>query len=111
MSLAGKAAEPKAPSGRTSGVFNVYNMSASAILVNINVDSGFDYRTLYRVTSLAIRAGGTLEICNGNIAIFAFPNGGIMAFMEEVGFEIQIAKTVVSPKEKGISKVNIRFLG
>ena len=43
---------------------NAYNMSVSAILININinVDSRFDYRTLARVTSLAIRAGGILEI-------------------------------------------------
>lgn len=43
-------------------MFNAYNMSVSAILININVYSRFDYRTLSRVTSLAIRAGGILEI-------------------------------------------------
>lgn len=97
--------------GRNSGVFNVYRMSASAILVNLNASSAFDYRVLYRMSSLAIRTGGLLEACNEDIAIFAFPQGGITTFMEEIGFVIKITKTMVSPKDKGISKVNIRFLG
>ena len=97
--------------GKSSGVFNVYNMSGAAILVNINAAQLFDYRTLYRITSLAIGIGGVMEVCNEDIAIFAFPKNNISEFMESIGFEIRILKTVVSPKEKGISKVNIRFLG
>ncbi|HKP96766.1 MAG TPA: hypothetical protein VJ385_13495 [Fibrobacteria bacterium] len=92
-------------------MFNVYNMSGAAILVNINAAQLFDYRTLYRITSLAIGIGGVMEVCNEDIAIFAFPKNNISEFMESIGFEIRILKTVVSPKEKGISKVNIRFLG
>ena len=111
MTSTADAADSKSMSGRVSGVFNVYSMSASAILVNLTTEMRFDYRALYRITSLAIRAGGMLEVCNADIAIFAFPNGGITAFMEEIGFEIRIARTVVSPREKGSSKVNIRFQG
>lgn len=99
----------KAIPGRASGVFNVYRMSSSAILVNLNAETAFDYRVLYRMATLAIRTGGMLELCNEEIAIFAFPQGGITSFMEEVGFQIKISKTMVSPKERGISKVNIRF--
>lgn len=111
MSFAIGTMEPKTGAGNGSGVFNVYSMSASAILVNISTGTGFDYRLLYRITSLAIRAGGQLEICNEDIAIYAFPQSGIGAFMEGIGFEIRVLKTVVSTKERGISKVNIRFQG
>ena len=52
-----------------------------------------------------------MEVCNEDIAVFAFPKSGIAEFMESIGFEIHILKTVVSPKEGGISKVNIRFMG
>jgi hypothetical protein len=109
MSFAIGTMEPKTGAGNGSGVFNVYSMSASAILVNISTATRFDYRLLYRITSLAMRTGGQLEICNEDIAIFAFPQSGISAFMEGIGFEIRVLKTVVSTREKGISKVNIRF--
>jgi hypothetical protein len=99
----------KAASGRSSGVFNVYSMSASAILVNIMVEAHFEYSALYRLASLAIRTGGGLDGCNGDMALFSFPNGGITAFMEGIGFEVPVSRTVVSPKDKGVSKVNIRF--
>ncbi|GEM_PF-2686071 len=93
-----------------SGVFTLNKVSGSAILVNLTVGSKFAYRSLYRATSLAIRAGGVLEVCNEDMAIFAFPNGGLTAFVEEICWYMPVIRTVASPKEWGISKVNLRFL-
>jgi hypothetical protein len=94
-----------------AGISGVYSMGGSPILVNLSVGCCFDYRGLFRITALAIRTGGMLELCNEDIAIFSFPQGGILEFMDGIGLRLPVVKTVVSPKEKGISKVNIRFQG
>jgi hypothetical protein len=39
-------------------------------LINLTVDRLFDYHLRYRLTSMAIRSGGMLENCNGEIAMF-----------------------------------------
>ncbi len=84
-------------------------LTGSQLLVNLTVDRRFDYRLLYRLTSLALRSGGNLEHCNGQIAIFGFPNGGIVGFLEEVGCRIPIGRSLVSPRENGTSVVNVKF--
>jgi hypothetical protein len=98
-------------SGAASGVFQAFRLNGSTVLVNLSVDERFTYRVLYKLTSLAMRTGGMLEVSNEDMAIFAFPRGGITAFLDEMGFAVKPARTVISPKEKGVSKVNIRFLG
>lgn len=94
--------------GRVSGIFTLYDLGAS-VLVNATLDLNFEYRILYRLTSLALRSGGVLEASNEDIAIFGFPDGGIRPFMDTLLLEMPVAKTFFSPKERGISKVNIRF--
>jgi hypothetical protein len=101
--------EPGIEHRKTARVMNLFDLSPTAILVNIISDTQVGQRTLERMASLALKAGGTMELCNGEIAVFAFPEQGILAFMEGLGYEIRVLKTMVSPREKGSSKVNIRF--
>lgn len=90
-------------------VINLYPPSDGAILVNLTLGVRFGYRALYRITSLALRTGGVMEVCNEDMAIFAFPKGGTIEFIEEIGLSLIVTRTVVSPRGKAISKVNIRF--
>ncbi|MEO6097520.1 MAG: hypothetical protein ABIW76_18450 [Fibrobacteria bacterium] len=91
-------------------VITLYPQADGAILVNLTLGVRFGCRTLYRITSLALRSGGIMEVCNEDMAIFAFPKGGTIEFIEEIGLSLIVTRTVVSPREKSISKVNIRFL-
>jgi hypothetical protein len=91
-------------------VIGTYAPTDGAILVNLTLGMRFGYRILYRITSLALRTGGIMEVCNEDMAIFAFPKGGTIEFIEELGLSLIVTRTVVSPREKAISKVNIRFL-
>lgn len=97
---------PQSNVGSISGIFRLRDCP---ILVNLQIESRFDYRMLYRLTSLAMKFQGTLESCNEDIAIFSFLKAGILGFMEGVGFELKIVRTSVSPRESGVSKVNLRF--
>jgi hypothetical protein len=77
--------------------------------VNLTVDKPFEYRILYRLTSLALQCRGMLVHCNGEIAMYAFAGNGVTGFMEEVGFKAPIARTLVSHRESANSIVNVRF--
>lgn len=79
------------------------------LLVNITVDRPFEYRLLYGLTSLAMQSGGILGHCNGEIALFAFHGRGVVRFMEEVGYQVPIGRTLVSQRDSGSSVVNVRF--
>ena len=81
------------------------------LLVNLTVDRRFYYRTLYRLTSLALKTGGMLDYCNGQIAMFHFPAGGVMGFLEDVGYTIHVERSRVSYRDIGGSIVNVKFQG
>lgn len=84
--------------------------SGSAHLcVNLTVDRRFDFRFLFRLVSLAIRYGGMLERCDAAGAEFAFPQGSVADFMGEIGSQAPVRRTVVSPRERGGSRVSVRF--
>jgi hypothetical protein len=82
---------------------------ASHLLVNITVDRRFDHRFLYRLVSLALRIGGVLDKCNGETARFAFPNGSVSEFMQEIDCRARVRRASVSPRDSGGSWVNVRF--
>ena len=82
---------------------------ASHLLVNITVDRRFDHRFLYRLVSLAMRIGGILDKCNGEMARFAFPSGSVAEFMQEIDSRAPVRRTLVSPRDSGGSWVNVRF--
>ncbi len=104
------AAEVKPVSNHNTGTISgIFRLRDCPILVNLIIDSRFSYRALYRLTSLAMKFQGSLDACNEEIATFSFPKSGILGFIEGVGFETKIIRTAVSPRENGISKVNLRF--
>jgi hypothetical protein len=98
----------KMPAGSVRGVIRLKDCP---VLANLALETTFDYRILYRITSLAMRYGGILEACNEEIAILGFPDGGILDFLEVVGLELKVSRYQLSSRERGISKVNLRFVG
>lgn len=84
-------------------------LAGARLLVNLTVDRPFEYRLLYRLTSLTLQCGGILVLCNREIAMFAFPSDGVIGFMEEAGFKAPIARTLVSRRDAPNSIVNVRF--
>jgi len=58
---------------------------------------------------LLCATGESWKHCNGVIAMFAFPKGGVVRFMEEVGIRVPVGRTLVSQRESGNSIVNVRF--
>jgi hypothetical protein len=101
--------EPEFGLRKTTRVISIYDLRPVAILVNIISDTQCGQSILDRIASKALKAGGSMEHFNGEIAVYAFPDTGILKFMEELGREIRMMETKVCPRQQGISKVNIRF--